>query len=288
MASLLAVLAHPDDETFGPGGTLARYAASGVEVHYACATRGEAGEVAEGFLDGYEDIAHLRTAEVECAARILGIKEVHFLGYRDSGMPGSKDNLHLDSLEQAPDQEVIGRIVALIRGIRPEVVITFDPHGGYGHPDHVKIHRVSTEAFYAAAHPERFPEQKSQGLTPHQAKCLYYTAFPRRLLKFWLFYLPLLGKDPSRFGVNQDINLRQIAAWSQKVTTQIDTRRFLRRKMEASACHLSQMAPMRDIWLPDWLRKWLMGAESFARVYPPVEDQDRAKVENDLFAGIDR
>jgi len=284
VAKLLAVFAHPDDETFGPGGTLARYAASGVEVHYACATRGEAGGVAEGFLDGYKDIAHLRTAEVECAARILGIQEVHFLGYRDSGMPGSEDNLHPDSLQQAPEEEVIGKIVALIRGIRPEVVITFDPQGGYGHPDHVKIHRVTTKAFYAAALPDRFPEQEDEGLAPHQAQRLYYTAFPRRLLKFWLFYLPLAGKDPSRWGVNQDINLRQIAEWNQETTSQIDTRRYLKRKMEASACHLSQMAPMRDIWLPGWLRKWLMGVESFTRVYPPVED--RAKVERDLFAGI--
>ncbi len=285
MATLLAVFAHPDDETFGPGGTLARYSDSGVEVHYACATRGEAGEVAEGFLDGYGDIAHLRTAEVECAARILGITEVHFFGYRDSGMPGSKDNLHPNSLQQAPEEEVIGKIVALIRGIRPEVVITFDPHGGYGHPDHVKIHRVTTAAFYAAARPDRFSEQGDQGVRPHQAQRLYYTAFPRRLLQFWLFYLPLVGKDPSRWGVNQDINLRQIAEWSQEISTQIDTRRYLKRKMEASACHLSQMAPMRDIWLPGWLRKWLMGAESFTRVYPPIEG--RANVERNLFAGID-
>jgi len=287
VARLLAVFAHPDDETFGPGGTLARYAASGVEVHYACATRGEAGEVAAESLNGYEDVAHLRTAEVECAARILGIQEVHFLGYRDSGMPGSEDNLHPKSLQQAPDQEVIGRIVALIRRLRPQVLITFDPHGGYGHPDHVKIHRVTTEAFYAAPDPERFPEQqKEQGLTPHQVQRLYYTAFPRRLLKFWLFYLPLVGKDPSRWGVNQDIDLRQIAEWSQNITTQIDVRRHLKRKMEASACHLSQMAPMRDIWLPDWLRRRLMGVESFTRAYPPVTN--RAKLERDLFAGMNR
>ena len=285
MASLLAVFAHPDDETFGPGGTLARYAESGVEVHYGCATRGEAGEVADGSLDGYEDIAHLRTAEVECAARILGIQEVHFLGYRDSGMAGSEDNLHPDSLQQAPDQEVIGKIVALIRRLRPQVLITFDSHGGYGHPDHVKVHRVATEAFYAAANPEQFSEQKDQGLAPHQTQRLYYTVFPRRLLRFWLIYLPLVGKNPSRWGVNGDINLRQIAEWGQNAAVQIDIRRYLKRKMEASACHLSQTAPMRDTWLPGWFRRWLIGVESFTRAYPLVGDE--AKVERDLFAGID-
>ena len=284
MPTLLAVFAHPDDETFGPGGTLAKYAASGVEVHYVCATKGEAGEAPAHLLQRYRDMEELRATELECASRILGIKQVHFLGYRDSGMLGSEDNSHPRSLQQAKDEEVTGKIVGLIRQIRPQVLITFDPHGGYGHPDHIKIHRTATEAFFAAADPDRFPAQKEQGISPHQAQCLYYTAFPRRVLKFWLLFLPLIGKDPSRFGVNQDIDLRKIREWSQQITTRIDVRAYLPQKLEAAACHRSQTAPMRDFPLPNWLRGWLIGMENFTRAYPPVQGQ--VKIETDLFAGI--
>jgi len=280
----MAVFAHPDDETFGPGGTLAKYAASGVEVHYVCATRGEAGEAPADLLEQYPDMGELRATELECACRILGIKEVHFLGYRDSGMPGSEDNLHPSSLQQAPEQEVTGKIVTLIRQVRPEAVITFDPHGAYGHPDHVKIHRTATEAFFAVGDPDRFGKLREQGVSPHQAEYLYYTAFPRRVLKFWLFFLPLIGKDPSRFGVNQDIDLRRIAESSQTIHAQIDVRAHLAKKLEASACHRSQTAPMRDFPLPRWLRRWLMGVENFTRAYPPAEG--REPVLRDLFAGI--
>ena len=285
MPLLLAVFAHPDDETFGPGGSLAKYAASGVRVHYACATKGEAGEAPAELLTGYEDLAELRTTELECAARFLGIEQVHFLGYRDSGMPASPDNLHPSSLQQAPDQEVIGKIVAVIRQIRPQVIVTFDPHGAYGHPDHIKIHRAATEAFHAAADPDRFPEQGAQGLQPHQPQRLYYTAFPRRILRFWLWLLPLVGKDPSHFGVNQDIDLRAVAEWNPEITTRINVRPYLPAKLKAAACYQSQTAPMRDFPLPHWLRTWLMGVENFTRAYPSVTG--RANAERDLFTGID-
>jgi N-acetyl-1-D-myo-inositol-2-amino-2-deoxy-alpha-D-glucopyranoside deacetylase len=94
---LLAVLAHPDDESFGMGGTLALYAARGVEVHLVCATRGEVGEVAPELLNRFESIAELRESELRCAAGNLGLAGVHFLGYRDSGMSGSPDNTHLQA-----------------------------------------------------------------------------------------------------------------------------------------------------------------------------------------------
>jgi LmbE family N-acetylglucosaminyl deacetylase len=282
--TLLAVFAHPDDETFGPGGTLAKYAASGVEVHYVCATKGEAGEAPADLLQRFRDMEELRATELECASRILGIKQVHFLGYRDSGMPGSEDNLHPRSLQQAAEEEVVGKIVALIRQIRPEVVITFDPRGGYGHPDHVKIHRTATEAFFAAGHPDRFGKLREQGLSPHQPQYLYYTAFSRRVLKFWLFLLPLIGKDPSRYGLNQDIDLRRIAEWSQPIHARINVRPYLAQKLEAAACHRSQMSAMRDYPIPNCLRTWLMGVENFTRAYPPVEG--RGRLSRDLFAGI--
>src|SRR5262245_51942144 len=109
--TLLVVYAHPDDESFGNAGTLARYAAEGVAVHYACATRGECGEVAPELLDGYADIAALRSAELACAAETLGLAAVHFLGYRDSGMAGSPDNQHPDALVQAASDRLASQVV---------------------------------------------------------------------------------------------------------------------------------------------------------------------------------
>jgi LmbE family N-acetylglucosaminyl deacetylase len=129
--TLLAVLAHPDDETFGMGGTLALYARRGYAVHLVCATHGEVGEVEAEQMEGYASIADLREHELMCAASQLGLSEVHFLKYRDSGMPGSPDNQHPQALFAAPLEQVVGDVVASIRQIRPQVVITFDPIGGY-------------------------------------------------------------------------------------------------------------------------------------------------------------
>jgi LmbE family N-acetylglucosaminyl deacetylase len=278
----MAVFAHPDDETFGPGGTLAKYAAAGVEVHCICATKGEAGEVPAAMLEGFGEVGELRAAELTCAARILGIKEVHFLGYRDSGMPGSADNHHPRSLQQAKEEEVVEKIVALIRRLRPQALITFDPHGGYGHPDHVKIHRLATQAFFAAGDPNRFSHQREQGLAPHRTPYLYYTLVSRRVLRFWLLFLPLVGRDPSRFGLNQDIDLREVASWDQPVHVRIDVRPFLDKKIQAAACHRSQASFTRDLPLPAWLRRWLLAREDFLRVYPQVKGGGR--IGKDLFA----
>src|SRR5437764_14408939 len=112
--TLLVVYAHPDDESFGNAGTIARYSAAGVAVHYACATRGECGSVTPALLDGYADTGALRTAELTCAARTLGLAAIHFLGYRDSGMAGTPENQHPDALAQAPLGRVTGQLVGLM------------------------------------------------------------------------------------------------------------------------------------------------------------------------------
>src|SRR3990170_1624490 len=151
--ALLAVLAHPDDESFGPGGTLALYASRGVQVHLLCATRGEVGTVAPDLMAGHATIGDLRQAELECAAEHLGLTGVHFLGYRDSGMPGSPDNQHPQALAAAPIEEIARRVAGYIRQIRPQVVITFDPLGGYRHPDHIAIHRATVVALDVARDP---------------------------------------------------------------------------------------------------------------------------------------
>ncbi len=153
---LLVAFAHPDDESFGPAGTLVRYASQGVAVHYVCATRGEAGDVAPELLEGYDSLAELRTAELCCAAGYLGLAAVHILDYHDSGMEDTPENQNPASLMQAPLEDVAEKITRLIRQIQPQVVLTHDPTGGYFHPDHIKIHRATTLAFHAAGSLDRF------------------------------------------------------------------------------------------------------------------------------------
>ena len=126
MKTLLVILAHPDDESFGPGATLAKYAQAGIAVHYLCGTRGESGTVDAEKLKGYKDVAELRTAELACAAKELGLAGVHFLGYRDSGMVGSEDNQRSDSLHAAGLDEVAERIVGYMDQLKPDVILTHD------------------------------------------------------------------------------------------------------------------------------------------------------------------
>jgi LmbE family N-acetylglucosaminyl deacetylase len=283
--TLLAVFAHPDDESFGPGGTLAHYAAEGVDGHYACATRGEVSTVDAELMQGFATVGDLRWSELEAATKILGLTGLHWLGYRDSGMPGSDDNRHPDALLQADQNALVGKIVGLIRALRPQVVLTFDSRGGYGHPDHVSIHYVTKRAFAIAGDAAQYPEQIAQGLAPFVPLKLYYTAFPKGFLKFVVTVLKLLGRDPARFGRNQDINLIEIATWEQQITTRIDIGRYLDIKQKAGECHQSQ-ANLGGMfrWMPGPVRRWILGAETFTRAQPPING--KAPLETDLFAGV--
>src|SRR5512137_2723353 len=156
---ILSVLAHPDDESFGMGGTLALYATRGAAVHLVCATRGEVGEVDPEHLRDYASIGELRETELRCASGHLGLAGVHFLDYRDSGMPGSPDNQHPQALAAQPLEQVAACVAQYIRKIRPQVVLTFDPIGGYYHPDHVAMHKATVRAFALAGDPSFVVEQ---------------------------------------------------------------------------------------------------------------------------------
>jgi mycothiol S-conjugate amidase len=283
--TLLVAYPHPDDESFGNGGTLARYAAQGVAVHYACATRGECGTVAPELLDGYADIAALRTAEQECAARSLGLAAVHFLGYRDSGMPGSADNQHPAALVQAPLERVTGQLVALIRAVRPQVVLAHNPYGGYGHPDHIYLHNAAHAAFAAAGDQARYPEQIAAGLPPWRPDKLYYPTFGTRFAKIAVGALRLLGRDPRRFGQNNDIDAIRIVEETTPITTRIVCAAWQEPNRRARMSHRSQIGGMPPYnRLPRALTRRLLGAEHFTRVVP---QWDAAKgLERDLFAGV--
>ena len=279
---------HPDDESFGPGGTIAKYAREGVDVHYVCATRGEVGTVEPELLKPYEHLPEdqqlgaLRGQELRCAADILGLTGLHYLGYRDSGMTGSPDNQHPRAFINADPDQVTGQLVKIIRSIRPQVIVTFDPFGGYGHPDHIFIHHRTTEAFRAAGDPSCYPEAGA----PYQPQKLYWSVFPRGLLKFFVKALPLVGRDPEKFGRNHDVNLREIASHDYPATTHIDIWSYQAIKQAASQCHTSQFSsgPGQFNRLPHFIQRRLLGYEHFRRVEPSFDGS--RLIERDLFEGV--
>ncbi len=181
---LLAVHAHPDDESLGTGGTLAKYVAEGVETVLVCATKGEEGDIQNPDLDPSKipaEISELRLKELDAACKVLGIRRVHFLGYRDSGMAGSASNAHPHALVNADLGEAAGRLVEIIREARPQVVITYNERGIYGHPDHIAVNRITVAAVDAAGDPERY---RTIPYPPWSPRRLYYMAIPRsRLLR---------------------------------------------------------------------------------------------------------
>jgi len=279
---LLFVGAHPDDETFGVGGTLAKYALAGVSVYYACATRGEAGSVDAALLVGHENIAELRWAELECASGVLGLAGLYCLGYRDSGMSGSADNHHSGALAAAPVEEVAERIVKIIRDIKPQVVVTFDPIGGYRHPDHIAVHRATVMAFHAAADPASYP----QAGAPYQPDKLYFQVMSRKLLKLAVKALPRFGQDPKRFGRNKDIDLTTLIEVDFPVHAKVQlTKQALALQEKARACHVSQVGVgRRRLSILGLVAKLADHRDSFMQAYPPPVNR---RLEHDLFEGVE-
>lgn len=277
---LLACLAHPDDESFGPGGTLALYAQRGVQVDLVCGTRGDLGTVEPSMLQSFNSVADLRQAELECATQALGIHRLIQLGYRDSGMPGSADNQHPEALASAPLEEVVEKLVRTIREVRPQVVLTFDPIGGYRHPDHIRMYEATLQAFHAAGK----NEINTSGLRPFHPDKLYYHTFPRKMLRLVVKIMPYLGFDPTSWGRNHDIDLTQLVDPLFPIHARIDISSAMEAKEMAGACHASQQdsGPGRRRLLGMLLR---FGSrhESFMRAYP---DPTPGLAETDLFAGV--
>jgi LmbE family N-acetylglucosaminyl deacetylase len=276
--TILAVLAHPDDESFGMGGTLALYASKGYDTYYLCATRGEAGTVDEIHLKGFKDTAEMRTNELMCAAKELGLKGVFFLGYRDSGMPGTEENQHPDAQINHPVDEVAGRVVKYIRELKPDIVVTHDPIGGYRHPDHIQIHKATKLAFEKADDPSFHPESGA----PFKPSALYYHIFPRGFLKLMVRLMPLFGKDPTKFGRNKDVNIKELAEVSFPVHVRLDVRSAVEAKRKASECHASQGGGQMRRGVAGLIPRLLGENESYMREYPPVTDSSFRR-RSDLF-----
>ncbi len=270
--SILLCFAHPDDEV-GCAPFVARYVAQGAKATLICATNGDVGDVDEKYLRDYPSIAALRLAELEGAARAMGLTEVVTFGYRDSGMMGAPDNDHENSLWHAPLEEVTARVLEVMRRVRPQVVVTFNTFGAYGHPDHIKINQATLAAFH-----------QLQAEPGHPQK-LYYTTGPQKLLRAGLVVMKLLRQNPRKAGKNHDMDFQAAVAAMTPVTTRIPVAGYQSTRWAAMRSHASQMQPsafMERVIRP--LSRFFVRSASLSRVYP--EPQPRAPIERDLFAGL--
>jgi LmbE family N-acetylglucosaminyl deacetylase len=277
---LLAILAHPDDESFGLGGTLARYARQGVEVQVCIVTDGGAGAYDPHALQEGQapTLARLRLQELRCACRVLGV-HLHTLDYRDSGMEGAPENDHPDSLYQADLDDVARDLARVICEVRPHVILTHDPSGGYFHPDHVKVNQAVCRAWVKLGDEVGL---RAEACEPWQPLRLYYTVMPRAALRWFLGVLRLLRRDPHRFGQNQDIDLTQVGVPDEQIHVRLDVGPYLAIKEQASACHKSQGGHGALRMLPSLVRRRFMRYEHFVQAEPPG-----AKPHGDLFEGLD-
>lgn len=273
--SLLAAFAHPDDEAFGCGGSLAQASAAGTYVTLVCATRGEVGEISDAALATPETLGKVREGELRCTASALGIHELVFLDYRDSGMAGTDDNTNPESFINIPADDVIAKLVGAIRRTKPQVVVTFEPNGGYGHPDHIAIHKHTVAAFHAASDPEQYPEQGA----PWQPERLFYTALPRSFFKEVRQKMEAAGMDTSQFASAEE------RGWpDEDVNTIVDVSGFVDAKWQGLLCHRTQFGDnsfFRQVSEEEV--KTMMSREFYALVEPKPADGERL---SGLFEGI--
>lgn len=278
--TLLAVVAHPDDESYGIGGTLARYAAEGVDVHVAVATDGAAGSVDKNWNGNRSKLAEVREEELKAAVKILGA-HLHMLGYRDSGYVGDPANDHPQAFVNIDEEEPIGRVVGLIRTLRPQVVVTHDETGGYYHPDHIKCYKITTAAFHASGDPQRYPDIGPKAYRPER---LYYSAFSQVMTRRFILLMRLRGQDPTKIGRNSDIDITQLGVPDEKIAAEISYGKYWDIKSLASAEHVSQGGGTGfSRLLPAWLQKLFFAKESYMRAYPPAADGFK---ESDLFESL--
>ena len=262
---LMAVLAHPDDESLGVGGTLARYAAEGIETSLVCATRGELGWTGEpAAYPGPLALGRLREAELRAAADVLGVTDITFLDYLDGNLPC------------ADPSEAVARIVAEMRRVRPDVVVTFGPDGAYGHPDHVAISQLTTTAIAYAADSTYDVEGSAE---PHRVAKLYYRVWTAtEQASYEAFF--------GQATIDVDGEQRRGVSWPDwAASTRLDTSAYSTTVWAAVTSHQSQVGGISALQRlrPEECRR-LWGTEHFYRVMSTVDGCHG--IEDDLFAGL--
>jgi N-acetyl-1-D-myo-inositol-2-amino-2-deoxy-alpha-D-glucopyranoside deacetylase len=268
MGTLLLMHAHPDDEAISTGGVMMKAKQDGHRVVLVTATRGEAGEIHnmdEGSVR--PRLGEVRAEELRRATEILGVDRSEFLGFRDSGMVGTPENEDPRSFHQAQLDEAAARLAAILREERPDVVVTYDSDGTYGHPDHIKAHHITNAAL---------DQLEKEGWSPRK---LYYTAIPRSLMQAFMEQLP----EEAR---RQDTGMSIPGTPDELVTTKVDVDDFVDRKRQAFAAHVSQNDP--NSWfatMADQIYRLAFGTEYYRLVRGARGPE---LPEPDLFAGISK
>ena len=273
--TLLAVHAHPDDESIGTGGILAKYEALGIMTVVVFCTRGEVGDIQNpDFIPPSPemDITEIRQRELDRALQVLRVGSARFLGYRDSGMAGTPANNHPEAFARANPEKASGELVTIIRKIHPQVVVTYNEKGTYGHPDHIMANRITQLAFESAGNPHYIDPE---GLPPWKPSKLYYTAISRTRIRMMVQLARERGEtlpfDPEILGTPDE-----------KITTTIDIRKFLDQKLRAIFCHESQFGPNSFFRrIPEEWKEEVFGYEHFECIRGC-----KGGKETDLFQGI--
>jgi N-acetyl-1-D-myo-inositol-2-amino-2-deoxy-alpha-D-glucopyranoside deacetylase len=272
---LLLVHAHPDDESIGTGATIARYAAEGAHVTLVTCTLGELGEIippelAHLAVDRENRLGAYRITELAAACAALGLTDQRFLGgpgrWRDSGMMGLASNDDPGCFWQAEVQQAAAELARIIRQMRPQVLVTYDEHGFYGHPDHIQAHRVAVAAIHLAAHPEPFPGAGIDGTRPWQVAKSYATAVPQSVAE--AADLPYFVPD-------------------EQVTTEVDGRAYLAAKTAALRAHATQIAVDGDRFALTDGRWQPVLSHEFYTLMAGASAPGPGTMEHDLFAGLD-
>lgn len=263
---LLGIFPHPDDEAYTAGGSMAKTAAAGADVYVLCATRGEAGQINDASLATSETLPSVRADELRASCAALGIHSPIFLDYRDG------------TLETVDLPEAVGRIVRVMREVRPDVVITLGADGVYGHPDHVALHKLITPAFRSAGGGSRFPDEEFG--PSHQPRRLFWVAYPRGHFRpVWERLLStdladgVRKLDPDDLGVSGD-----------EMHAEIDVREFVSAKLAAMRAHRTQLAGDDPLSIfPPGILQPLLDVERFTLA---IGDRPGHKL-TDLFEGIE-
>jgi N-acetyl-1-D-myo-inositol-2-amino-2-deoxy-alpha-D-glucopyranoside deacetylase len=268
--TLMAVHAHPDDEATGTGGVLARYAAEGIRTVLVTCTDGGCGDAPGGIKPGEPGhdpaaVAELRRGELEKSCQVLGVDALELLGYRDSGMMGWPQNDAPGSFWTTPVDEAAARLAELIRRYEPDVVVTYDENGFYGHPDHIQAHRITMAAVELTGTPAK----------------VYWTTAPRSAMEEMFRVVKELGGDWDE--PEEGAEMPEIGLPDEEISTWVDVTEFGPRKYEALAAHASQSENIFFLNMGVERFTELMGTETFLR----VKDTTGAELpEKDLFAGL--
>jgi len=262
--SLIAFHAHPDDEVMGTGVTLAKYSQEGVRTIVVTATDGSEGEIRNYDNPGEikPNLAEVRKKELEASLECLGVSDYEWMGYKDSGMMGEDSNKDPECFWQQDYFGPVGKLVHIIRKYKPEALITYDPFGGYGHPDHIQVNRIGTAAFFAANDLDKFPLDENEELWIPER--LYFTSWSKTKIQArreQMYNAGLISKD--EFDKYKNIGVSQ-----EDIDVEVDGKKYVQKKIDAWKCHRTQLGD--DWWalkIPEDYRDEFLGIESYISVF---------------------